>query len=753
MSWQLSTDGQRAGHSAPVGLSSGSGNWQLVSDYSSDEVGGVGSVGLSGLGGESAYRVSESGAVDADLSVTVELPRLAWERENLVDLANPPASPLTSVVPPVAEGAASPNRLYLGSGLATRVERSFAAAEAPTRSNPLPVDHPELDGLVPRMEDTQGFLVADVEPVPARADAAGQSRSSDWRRWGLLRTLRRLVGSIASSAEAGGKIVDHAVGLAVGSHATLTSETQKLLHKRLQISTLLLFFGFFASLIAEGFFFSGLHGTAEFLRFWSEVFLTTIMGLVSWRLLANCPHLFRNLRLVEFVVFGSASWILALNSWVLLEQGAAAKHSVSLSGPWQALVFTYALFIPNHWRRALSGIAAMSFAPVLITISASLFSPNVARLAVESMDFSHGIVTLCLMSAFATVTATWGVYTIGSLRSEVFSAKQFGQYRLSRLLGSGGMGEVYVGEHLLLKRPCAIKVIKPQQASDPKMLERFEREVRSTAKLTHWNTVAIYDYGRAEDGTFFYVMEYLPGLNLSQIVKMFGPMPPGRVVHLLVQICDALAEAHHHGMVHRDVKPANIFASKRGSKYDVAKLLDFGLVRRFVSREGTADGSGGAVGSPLYMSPEQVTGRPMDPRSDLYSLGVTAFYLLTGRAPFNDTEPMRVLRAHVKQAPPSFESLGVNVPQDLAAVLMTCLQKQAEDRYSDVECLRRALLECRCAGEWSWHHAAQWWKLHRCPEKSRLDQAIEGDRLADWLAETEVQHETLTEPVPALLSN
>jgi serine/threonine-protein kinase len=559
-----------------------------------------------------------------------------------------------------------------------------------------------------------------------------------------------VLGSIASSAEAGSKMVDQAVGLAVGSHASLSSETQKLLHKRLQISTMLLFFGFFASLIAEGFFFAGLQGSAEYLRFWSEVFLTTIMGMISWRLLANCPHLFRNLRLVEFVVFGSAAWILALNSWVLLEQGAAAKHSVSLSGPWQALVFTYALFIPNHWRRALSGIAAMSFAPVMITIASSLFSPNVARLAVESMDFTHGVVTLCLMSAFATVTATWGVYTIGSLRSEVFSAKQFGQYRLSRLLGSGGMGEVYVGEHLLLKRPCAIKVIKPQQASDPRMLERFEREVRSTAKLTHWNTVAIYDYGRADDGTFFYVMEYLPGLNLSQIVKMFGPMPAGRVVHLLVQICDALAEAHHHGMVHRDLKPANIFASKRGSKYDVAKLLDFGLVRRIVRRDGQVDAAGAAVGSPLYMSPEQATGRAMDHRSDLYSLGVTAFYLLTGRPPFNDAEPMRVLRAHAKQTPPTFASLNVPVPEDLAAVIKTCLQKQPEDRFENVEQMRQALLGCKCAAEWSWHHAAQWWKLHRCPEKSRLDHAIESDRLAEWLAETEVSRDTVPEPVPAL---
>ncbi len=778
MTWRKTANEKSRGPERSVGLSSGSGAWPISpdSDASSPAGGSSGDRGLeSSAAGLSPDRQGidaesdESMQVAADWSASELGVTTDWQAYPADDVPHPDVNPRVSksaIDSPAAVNSAtaeeSDDRCRLGTGLVAQVSVSLDG------STPLdPVDvfggGPNT-GVTPSdpkpaLEDTQRFEVNQGqgdEALDQRSDTLPEesggleesSRSAEprgwWKRWRTLPLAERLAGSLISSAEAGGKIVDHAVGLAFGLQASLTSETQKLLHQRLSIATLLLFFGFFASLIAESFFFSGLNSTAEFLRFWSEVILTTVMGLVSWRLIANCPHVFRNLRLVELLVFGSAAWILALNSWVALEQGAASKHAVSLSGPWLALIFTYALFIPNHWRRACGIIAGMALAPVAITILSSVYSPTVARLAVESLDFTHGVVTLCLMSGFAAIAATWGVYTIGSLRSEVYSAKQFGQYRLSRLLGTGGMGEVYVGEHLLLKRPCAIKVIKPQRASDPKMLERFEREVRSTARLTHWNTVAIYDYGRAEDGTFFYVMEYLPGLNLSQIVKQFGPLPSGRAVHLLVQICDALAEAHHHGMVHRDLKPANIFASKRGNKYDVAKLLDFGVVRRSVSRDGQTEVSGAAVGSPLFMSPEQATGQPMDHRSDIYSLGVTAFYLLTGRPPFTNKEPMKVLRAHVRETPPTFESLGVDVPADLEQVIRRCMEKAPEGRYHDVESLRQALLSCQCLNGWTWHHSAQWWKLHRCSEKASLDLAVENDRLNEWLQETAEQENSPT---------
>ena len=199
------------------------------------------------------------------------------------------------------------------------------------------------------------------------------------------------------------------------------------------------------------------------------------------------------------------------------------------------------------------------------------------------------------------------------------------------------MGEVYLAEHQLLKRPCAIKLIRPDRAGDPRALARFEREVRTTARLSHPNTVEIYDYGRTEDGTFYYVMEYLSGLSLADLVERHGPLPPGRAIYLLRQACGALAEAHAAGLVHRDLKPANIFAARRGGLHDVAKLLDFGLVLPTAEPVAPPSSAGTATiaGSPLYMAPEQATGdaRP-DARSDLYGLGAVAYYLLTGRAPF-----------------------------------------------------------------------------------------------------------------------
>ena len=148
------------------------------------------------------------------------------------------------------------------------------------------------------------------------------------------------------------------------------------------------------------------------------------------------------------------------------------------------------------------------------------------------------------------------------------------------------MGEVYLAEHQLLKRPCAIKLIRPEHSSDAQRMARFEREVRATAQLSHWNTIEIFDYGRNDDGTFYYVMEYLPGLSLDVMVRRYGPMPPARVIYLLRQACDALHEAHEAGLVHRDIKPANLFAAYRGGLHDVAKLLDFGLVKTLQGGDG-----------------------------------------------------------------------------------------------------------------------------------------------------------------------
>ena len=213
-----------------------------------------------------------------------------------------------------------------------------------------------------------------------------------------------------------------------------------------------------------------------------------------------------------------------------------------------------------------------------------------------------------------------------------------------------------------------------------------------TAALSHPNTVEIYDYGRTDKGIYYYVMEYLPGKSLSELVERHGPQPPGRVVYLLRQICQALSEAHAAGLIHRDIKPSNIFVSQRGGIDDVAKLLDFGLVLP-IAKPGAPQLSreDQILGTPLFMSPEQATGGDLDGRSDIYSLGAVAYFLLTGRPPFEGEDGIRLMIAHARDpvVPPSL--LHVNVPRDLERVVLRCLSKEPANRFPDAESLESAL--------------------------------------------------------------
>jgi serine/threonine-protein kinase len=287
-----------------------------------------------------------------------------------------------------------------------------------------------------------------------------------------------------------------------------------------------------------------------------------------------------------------------------------------------------------------------------------------------------------------------------------------GQYRLKEKLGAGGMGEVYLAEHRLLKRPCAVKLIRPERAGDPQFLRRFEREVRATALLDHPGVVAVYDYGHAADGTFYYVMEYLSGLGLDRLVERHGPLPPALAAHLLRQLCAALRAAHGRGLVHRDIKPSNVIVCPGGGPHDRAKLLDFGLVR-----DGAAEGDakltrlGAVVGTPDFMAPEQAEGAaPVDARGDLYSLGALAYFLLTARPPFERATAMQTMLAHLRDpvSPPS--ALTPGTPADLEAVVLRCLAKRPDERYRDADAVARALAACACAGEWTEEAAAAWWQ-------------------------------------------
>jgi tRNA A-37 threonylcarbamoyl transferase component Bud32 len=506
------------------------------------------------------------------------------------------------------------------------------------------------------------------------------------------------------------------VHLVTGSGQHLSSETHALLRERIRIAAIVLAIGFALFLGRR---LLGGPGTpedgsaGESILFWMHLGTTLVLGLMAVALCRRCSMCPWTLRIAEAIVFGlPATFFLAANAFGLLE--AADKHKlmpIDLE-PWLMLIFVYAQFIPNTWRRAAVVISLIATAPIALRL-VLLCSNGVCAVAAGGDAISTG--TAALLMLVAGMAATIGVHTINHLREEAFRAKQLGQYRLKQLIGSGGMGEVYLAEHTLMKRPCAIKIIRPEKAGDPTVLARFEREVRASAKLSHWNSIDIYDYGRADDGTFYYVMEYLPGMSLHELVAKHGPLSPARVVYLLRQVCDALEEAHAAGIIHRDLKPANIFAAQRGGFYDVAKLLDFGLAKPMTTESENVELTqiGSVTGSPLFMSPEQATGEAEpDARSDIYSLGAVMYFLLTGRPPFEHEKPLKVLIAHASQAPVPPHELRADIPEDLEQVVLRCLEKRPDNRYQTALELANALADCAVADAWTRDDATRWWLAH-----------------------------------------
>jgi serine/threonine-protein kinase len=490
-----------------------------------------------------------------------------------------------------------------------------------------------------------------------------------------------------------------------GSAPHLTRETQPLLRLRLRAAALILLIGFAVFLVRHVVgIVTGEPLNRFLLSFHTLVVLVLSISLALLR--AKNQASMRKLRLAELVIFGlpAAFFALLQHRSILLDVDRGF-----MSAPmsfWLLLIFTHAMFIPNNRRRAALVIGAMALAPVVLVAGMMLSYPQVAAVMTVVDVLQH-----VLVMAVAAVAAVFGAQLINSLRREAFEARQFGQYRLISLLGAGGMGEVYLAEHCMLKRPCAVKLIRPERAGDSQVLARFEREVRMTARLSHWNTVEIFDYGRTDDGTFFYVMEYLPGLNLEEMLDRHSPLPAERVVHLLRQACQGLREAHSIGLIHRDIKPGNLFAAQRGGVYDVVKVLDFGLVKpaaEFRSERLTQDGA--ISGTPLFMSPEQASGAgDVDARSDIYSLGAVAYALLSGRPPFERQSPMEVLIAHARDEVTPLSQLRGDVPADLEAIVLRCLAKRPDDRYQDTDSLEEALSLCESADQWTQSRAARWW--------------------------------------------
>jgi serine/threonine-protein kinase len=529
---------------------------------------------------------------------------------------------------------------------------------------------------------------------------------------------RRIVGPVLNRAR-GDRAPSLCCRPAVRSGPGFTDEMAGLLRTRLRLATLILLAGFalhfVRNLLTPGAAFD--HRPVYLLFCGYE--LAVMAAALGW-LTVRRPLSMRQLRAIELIVFGS---VVAFFAWLQVDtyhDGALLRavvpghealvfRLVGLSAilRWFLLIVLYGTFIPNTARRCAVVVAVLALLPVALMGAGSLLDRATAAYVLSAFPE-----TVLLMGTAAAI-AVFGSHKMRELQKKAHEAQRIGQYQLKEVLGFGGMGTVYLAEHVFLRRPCALKLIRAEQAGDPRTFLRFEREVQATATLTHWNTIEVFDYGHTDDGTFYYVMEYLPGMNLDDLVERYGPLPPARAVYLLRQVCLALREAHGIGLVHRDVKPSNIFASERGMTHDVAKLLDFGLVKSF-GTEGEAlklTREGSFAGSPAFMSPEQAIGREeLDARSDIYNVGAVAYFLVTGNLPFDRSSALAMRHAHAYEALAPTQEFQEGMPADLQAVILRCLEKDPSRRYQDAGSLEKALAACACSGQWDAETAEAWWR-------------------------------------------
>lgn len=381
------------------------------------------------------------------------------------------------------------------------------------------------------------------------------------------------------------------------------------------------------------------------------------------------------------------------------------------------LVVTYLLYRDVDWSPLAPQAAAFFGKPELEL-----------RQNLDPRSMALGVVVfaaawwLCILAICASASRI-----IYGLRKQVHSAKQLGQYTLVEKLGEGGMGAVYRAKHAMLRRPTALKLL-PVDKSSAEAIARFEKEVQLTAMLTHPNTVTIFDYGRTPDRVFYYVMELLEGETLTDVVESTGPLPASRVARILSQVAGALAEAHRVQLIHRDIKPSNIMLVEQGARPDVAKVLDFGLVKQLDHSDDAALTHADSItGTPHYLSPEAITNpEAVDARSDIYALGAVGYYLVTGENVFTSTTIVAICSDHLHAVPqPPSERLGAPVPSALERLILQCLKKAPAERPQTAAAIETALVESGLAAGWNDESARAWWNDHRASlESAREKRAV-----------------------------
>ena len=432
------------------------------------------------------------------------------------------------------------------------------------------------------------------------------------------------------------------------------------------------------------------------------------------------PRFILNLGQVYLVMMSFALGLMI--HWFRVPREFAVSPMISWIG---AVVLMSAAIVPNAPRNTLiAGLIAVSMNPVGMLIAK-------ARGTWDFGSWSNVLVMHYpdyLMVGVAFVISR----VVMRLGQQVTKARELGSYRLVTLLGKGGMGEVWRARHHMLARDAAIKLIQPHMLSGSAgsnavtIRRRFEQEAKTTASLRSPHTVELYDFGVTKDGVFYYVMELLDGIDLETLVRKFGPQPPARVAQILRQVCRSLGDAHTHGMIHRDIKPTNIFLCRLGNEYDFVKVLDFGLVKVLDENETKITVDGSTTGTPAYMAPEIALGNSaVDGRTDLYGLGCVAYWLITGKLVFDEKGSTAMLLAHLQKTPvtPSHR-IETAVPAGLDRAIMMCLAKDPADRPPSAASLARMLEDADGVNPWTSEDAECWWN-ENMPGDIALTEAAE----------------------------
>lgn len=420
--------------------------------------------------------------------------------------------------------------------------------------------------------------------------------------------------------------------------------------------------------------------------------------MVLWIPLLNQPQ-FIALLALSFAMFARAIYVPSSAKRTMLVTGVCGLPLFPVT------YYMYATFDVEPW---------LSVSPELGTVEQSLIALNVTQ-----WTAAWWVCAVALCSA--------GSHVIYGLRKQVRDVKQLGQYTLEHKVGEGGMGVVYRARHAMLRRPTAVKLLLTEQTS-PAATARFEREVQLTASLTHPNTITVFDYGRTPEGLFYYAMEYLDGANLAEVVEFDGEQPPSRVIAILRQVASALSEAHSVGLIHRDIKPSNIILTRQGGIPDVAKVLDFGLVKDLETDGAQSVSRVDEIrGTPQYLAPESITDpERIDARADLYALAAVGYFLLTGSHVFSGNTLFEICSHHLSTRPvPPSERAQQEIPRELEALLLQCLAKAPDERTrSAVEFAER--LSAIDVAPWTSVQAREWWAKFDGHLSDRRESAASG---------------------------